>query len=137
MNRTDVLFVEDPWLRMLYVREPGSKIPKKFYDGRHAVLLQDFRYLVNGEIRFVPTGLLFDGGTIPRFLWEEVGGPFEYYVPAYIVHDWMCRLANAAPKKDYARLREEADDLFYFSLIALGCPRTKAKMMWLAVRAAA
>lgn len=140
MSRKKVSFPADPLLKMLYVPEKG--IPRKYYDGRHAMLLREFVcVLKDGQEVRTPCGFVFDGGSIPRFLWDKVGGPFEFYVPAYIIHDWLCAQAEqqreAGNECVYQDLREYADDLFLECLLALGCPRVKAHAMWVGVRAVA
>lgn len=135
MKNIAAYFPMDPLLRMLYVQEPG--IPKKYYDGRHAMLLREFRYLPRmGNPVVADSGFVFDGGTIPRWCWSVIGGPFEFALPAYIIHDWLCDNAEAHPK-EYDQLRFWADQTFYDILIILGYSKAKAGLMYEAVRTAA
>lgn len=70
----------------------------------------------------------FDGASIPQSLWSIYGCPFGglYTAPACI-HD--------ALYASHIFSKKESDKLFYKAMIACGVESTKAKQMYLAVRA--
>lgn len=60
------------------------------YDIHRFILLEDFEY--NGHI--VPKGYITDGATIPRLLWFIYPPNRPDYLPAAIVHDYLCDEEN-------------------------------------------
>ena len=78
----------------------------------------------------VPADFLFDGASIPRILWEEIGSPFQprFMAPA-LVHDWIYRAEDHCGFS-----RKEADKLFKKLLLANGVDEDLAKSMYAGVR---
>lgn len=80
-----------------------------------------------GEHYPAHSGLIFDGASIPRFLWPIMGGPFEGdYRLAAIIHDQLCR-DRCIPSPLVHRI-------FYEAMRASGVPGWRAWLMWAAVR---
>lgn len=76
----------------------------------------------------VNSGFEFDGASIPESLWSIYGCPFGglYSAPSCI-HDVLYA--------SHIFSRKESDKLFHKAMIACGVEETKAKQMYLAVRA--
>jgi hypothetical protein len=82
----------------------------------------------DGTIYSAPSGMVFDGASIPRSAWSWIGHPYDHrYLPAAIIHDWLYQTQHTT--------RRRADDLFREALRANGVNRVRATTMWLAVRA--
>lgn len=84
-------------------------------DNLNATLVEPMRVEVApiGSIE-VPAGFSTDGRSIPWWLWSLSGGRFEpRYLPAAIVHDWLCD--EARQRNDYP-LRVIADAVFFYVL---------------------
>lgn len=81
----------------------------------------------------VPVGYETDGRSIPRGLWWLTGHPFEgRYLPAAVVHDWLC---DAARQQGNYGLRVLADAVFFYVLEQTpGVNRFLRASMYLAVR---
>jgi len=78
-----------------------------------------------GEIT-VPPDFVLDGASVPKiFCWyaDEEGAA----LPAAIIHDYEYSVKEAS--------RREADARFYRNLVGAGIRRSKAWVMWAAVRA--
>ena len=75
---------------------------------------------------YVSRGFVWDGASIPRGLWEEVGCPMDYAF-ASCIHDALYR----------SRLmdRKTADKIFHSALIESGVSKLTAKIIYIAVRA--
>ncbi len=56
-------------------------------------LLADFTYVdKDGTHYTAPKGDVTDGGSIPRWAWSFVGGPFSgLYLKPAVIHDNLCR----------------------------------------------
>jgi len=78
----------------------------------------------------VPVGFSWDGASIPRFLWPEIGSPFspKFLAPA-MVHDYLYSLGRSS-----GYTRKKADKLFLKLLIANGVSKELAKIMYAGVR---
>lgn len=93
-------------------------------NGRCAVLLTDFVY-DDGERVVVPSGMVTDWSSIPRFFWRVLA-PWEY-PEAGLVHDWLYRHPGG-------RQRAACDRIYRDILAGLGCPIWKRLAAWSAVR---
>lgn len=81
----------------------------------------------------VPKGFVFDGASIPRWLWSLVGSPQTgRYRDAAIIHDWLYYRGRVWPR-DY-RPRKDADRVFYEAMRANGVGYERATLMYWAVR---
>lgn len=91
-----------------------------------------------GEIKavLVPKGYKTDGATIPRFLWEEVGSPFQpNFITAALVHDFHCEVHDGVITLNSQKISvDEMSDLFFELLEADGVSILKALTMEQAVR---
>ena len=144
--------------------EPHTKIPlcgSRYHQGfwcsprlvmlpepRNMLLLEDFKYTRPFEGGFYEftgrEGLIFDGKSIPKFLWDS-----RYMSPytglgryAAVIHDQMHLDARAISKdgsnaglEAAMKLRALADELFGEMLIHSGVAVPKAHNMTLAVKA--
>lgn len=89
----------------------------------------------NGEIISVPTGFESDGASVPWWCWWLVGHPFDAFLLAALIHDFLCFEPNRAMRHPgtvhrimYEVMRwQVAHDLL---------PRWKAEVVYLAVRVA-
>ncbi len=96
-------------------------------DGRRFVLESKFDY-TDGKSRVwtAPTGLLYDGASIPKPFWSTIGGPFEgLYREAAVVHDAAC----CAQTADW----RAAHHMFYEAMRCSGVGMLQAKTMFYAV----
>lgn len=76
----------------------------------------------------VPTGFETDLASVPRFLWPIFAPHDPRYAAAAVLHDCLYRWDGFT--------RVVADAVFYEAMRALGTPRWKAKLMYIAVRLA-
>jgi len=85
-------------------------------------------YKGNTKTFLVPTGLRYDGASIPRPLWVTIGQPFNPdFIRAAFIHDkWYKELIKTVS-------RAYADEVFYHILLADGVTRFRAYKMYLAV----
>ena len=75
----------------------------------------------------IPAYFLYDGASIPWFAWVAIYTPFHPDVmAASLVHDWLYVSHQCS--------RKEADQIFYSILILNGVNKTKAKLMYRALR---
>lgn len=101
----------------------------RYVDGEDWILMEDLVYVTrNFDKITVPKGFVTDFASIPRPLWSIVGEPSGPWAPAAVVHDFCYRTKFLS--------RVEADQLFRDACIELGVRRTKAWVMWLALRSA-
>lgn len=74
----------------------------------------------------IPAGWEFDGASIPRLFWKVIGEPTDKkFRVAAMVHDWLYGVR-------YNRL--VADQIFYKLLVQAGVSKSKASLMYTAVR---
>lgn len=100
-------------------------------------------YLSSNEYIDVEHGFVSDGVTLPPILcWLRPFVPRWQYAKAVIVHDKLCKETSAtlhilrAGGWDFRHMpRAEIDREFKTALIALGCPKFKAQIYYLGVRA--
>ena len=90
-------------------------------------LLSDVSVSVNGWNITVYKGFTWDGASIPKSLWSEVGCPIDYAVES-LVHDALYR-TNLLSK-------DIADDILYSLLVSNGVSDVIANAMYLAVSVA-
>jgi hypothetical protein len=101
----------------------------QFIDGDRWKLVEDLIYVTRNIERIdVPKGFITDFASIPRVLWTLVGEPSGPWGPAAVVHDFIYQTGFLP--------RVEADQVFRDAMIELGVRRTKAWLMWAAVRTA-
>ena len=83
----------------------------------------------------VPAGFEWDGASIPRFLWDRLGGPMSSgNGEASLVHDWM-RAHRVEPTDDGITFTlDYGDAMFREILLYRGKSRWKAWWMWAGVR---
>jgi len=74
----------------------------------------------------VPSGFVTDGASIPRIFYTLIGGPYQEFIEAATIHDFMC-----VNSKIYTR--KEADDTFLEIMTELGVKEWKRDLMWRAV----
>ncbi len=73
----------------------------------------------------VPEGFITDGASIPKFLWEEIGSPYQpKFITAAIVHDWFC-------ENDWEV--DEMSEVFYELLLDSDVGSVKAALMYKSV----
>jgi len=132
-------FSGNPKLEFLYLTPKDWTVDPEFLDGRHAILLENISFVdKKGRKHTAKAGLVTDGGSIPRRLWDEIGGPYMFCLLAYIIHDWYCERARHLRDNDgegYDTLRKEADDLFLEMLEWINDNIGLIKVTWLKRRA--
>ena len=81
----------------------------------------------DGNLYIAPRYTRSNGASIPRLLWSCLGHPFQHDTrrPA-VMHDHHYTLADMP--------RARADAIFYESMIANGCRRSKARAFYWGVR---
>lgn len=95
-------------------------------DGLHHVLTKPLQYTTKGfETIDVPTGFWTDGASVPRILWR-IYPPFGEYFRAAVVHDFMYYRG--------AFVRSKCDAIFREAILACGCNRVTAWILWSGVR---
>lgn len=83
----------------------------------------------------VPAGYKTNGADIPRLLWRLFPPNSPEYMPAVVVHDYLCDIADEATLKDERkRAFLEADLAFKEMLQRLGVPKWKVALFYRAVR---
>ena len=102
-------------------------------DGGHYRLLKPYIYNTNkGGVIAVPKGYITNGADIPRFFWRLYPPFSPEYMPAVIVHDYLCDIAeqdgNDKEKFKYA------DEIFREILLKLGVSKVRATLFYKAVR---
>jgi hypothetical protein len=102
-------------------------------DDRLMELLADLTFVrANGDRWTARRGLIFDGASIPRFLWSLTGSPFDGdYREAAIIHDQYCKDGRAGVSPyDSGTVHR----VFYEAQRALGVSAWRARVKWAAVR---
>lgn len=107
----------------------------EYIDGIEWKLLHDVAYRTyTGETCTVRKGFVFDWASIPRpmfWLYPPAGSSGNPYGIAALFHDWLYCHRKIGGREI---TRSQADDLFYEIMRYVGCRRTLAVTMWLAVR---
>lgn len=98
-------------------------------DGYRRKLLEDVVYHVGGpdskdEVR-VPAGFVWDGGSVPRFLWSLLD-PWGSASKAFLLHDYLYRTQT--------RSRLVSDAIFMEAMEVLGVGFIKRKILYRGVR---
>jgi len=82
-------------------------------DGHTFVLTEDFTYTdADGQKHTTPAWSRIDGGTIPRFFWRVIGGPFMFAVEAYAIHDGYCKRSEKMAWREMKKYRAVGDRVF-------------------------
>lgn len=100
----------------------------RLLDGTRLVeLLEDFTYLdPRGKAWTATTGLIFDGASIPQYVWSFTGGPYDgLYRNAAIIHDQACG--------DMFEPSNSVHLMFYEACRCGGVDEHKAKLLYWAV----
>lgn len=90
-------------------------------------LLSEFIYQESGN-KFikVPKGFRTDGASIPKPFWSIVGNPFEEYMEAAVIHDYLYRTGTGTKK--------HADKVFLQAMKDSGVNPIKRRTMYYAVK---
>lgn len=113
----------------------GAKIGKHQFDTPITQVVHGTdteRFTFNYRVRllgyqiFISKGFIYDGASIPRFLWSIIGCPFRpKYRAVALVHDYLYSI--------YAD-RKLADQIFKQMLLDAGVSKVKAATMYRALR---
>ena len=92
--------------------------------------------LDNGDLITVPKGYQTNGADIPRIFWRLYPPYSPEYMPAVVIHDYLCDKAveTAKDKKDLQALFLYADNAFREILEKLNIKQSKVKTFYNAVR---
>ena len=92
--------------------------------------------LDNGDLITVPKGYQTNGADIPRLFWRLYPPYSPEYMPAVVIHDFLCDRAveTAKDKKDLQDLFLYADNAFREILEKLNIKQSKVKTFYNAVR---
>ena len=92
--------------------------------------------LDNGDLITVPKGYQTNGADIPRLFWRLYPPYSPEYMPAVVIHDFLCDKAieTAKDKKDLQDLFLYADNAFREILEKLNIKQSKVKTFYNAVR---
>jgi len=116
----------------------GPLLTEQLSDGRNMRLLDDFGYVDDkGVLHLAPADFIYDGGSIPRFLWRLIGSPFTGKArKAYPIHDY--ERAEALKIEDVDR-REEviaySDATLHDICEFVGVRRWRRRLMYVGIRA--
>ena len=105
-------------------------------DSGHYRLLKTYLYTTNvGSAIIVPKGYITNGADIPRFFWRLYPPFSPEYLPAVIIHDYLCDIADSmTDKSSMADAFKFADDVFREILLKLGVSKIKTSLFYKAVR---
>ncbi len=94
---------------------------------RRCVLKRNFGYRDPFGVSWqAPAGDETDGASIPEFLWDQVGKPFDDdLVQAAVIHDFYC--------KNRVRSWQQTHRVFYDALISSGVPKSRADLLYAGV----
>lgn len=84
----------------------------------------------NGE-QILPESIHTDGGSIPRPFWNLPGMDPTYYMPAYVLHDYM--FERHEKRKGVPCSFDEANLILAEMLVALNCPRERVVLIYEAI----
>jgi hypothetical protein len=87
----------------------------------------------------IPRGFMWDGASIPQFLWSIIGFyPGGIMLPPSVVHDWIyiCKgwLVNEEDGTIFYMSRKECDLLFRAHMIHVGMPDRKLNLAYKGVK---
>lgn len=88
----------------------------------------------DGRSWMVPKGFLTDFGSVPAVVDWIIPAIESLADPAYILHDY--HYAKHRAGEDVTVSRKDADDILYTALRVCGVGKTKARIIYWAVRAA-
>lgn len=105
-------------------------------DSGHYELVKPYRYTCNnGTMIFIDKGYITNGADIPRFFWRLYPPFSPEYLPAVIVHDYLCDVADSDTDKTGRFVKFHfADNVFREMLTKLGVSKVKVTMFYNAVR---
>lgn len=102
-----------------------------WHNGERLICItEDYGALTECGFVTIKAGFLSDGASIPRVCWSIIGHPYEGYLQAAAVHDWLYRKGNG-----YDFTRAEADMVLRDLMEDLGYSWAKRWAFWSAVRA--
>lgn len=117
-------------------RFAGLPLQVEHVDGPTWELIREVTYYTKaGWLCTVGPPFRFDFASVPRmlqWLYPPAGTKGNPYGIAALIHDWLLTHRKIGGR---SITRKEADDLFLEILLYLGCRKTLAYTMWLAVRA--
>jgi hypothetical protein len=100
----------------------------KFYSDLILTPLPEHKYILLEEYRYkdvvVPVGFVTNGADIPRVFWSFYPPNKSDYLPAVVVHDYLCSIGEY----------EKADRYFREILVALGSSVFDVFVLWGGVR---
>lgn len=91
----------------------------------HLPLFYEVKELGSGDHISVPKGFVTDLASTPRIIWAFIP-PFGLHAAAAVLHDYGYGVKD--------RSRSEYDRIFREAMLVLGVRKSKAYVMWLAVR---
>jgi hypothetical protein len=123
-------------------------------------LRKDNHYCLRGDYTYIwrynklthkitiPNGFVYDGASVPRFLWSIFDiYPDGIHRPASLIHDYIYKRKGCLPIQQYCIYyidgwistqykwtRRDADRLFFRILRESGVPKFKRRIMYYAVR---
>jgi len=98
------------------------------------VLYEEYTYLRPEWNVTIPEGFVWDGASVPRFLWSISGiRPDGRIRAAALVHDYLYRYGGKVPSCSRVFTRKEADRLFYEMIREAGGSWWTAWRAWFAV----
>ena len=91
------------------------------------ILVKNFRYQYKeNDIIEVPSGFRSDGASIPTVVWLPIGNPFEEYLEAAVIHDYLYRKGIGT--------KSHADKVFLQGMKDLKVNAVKRRVMYWAVK---
>lgn len=92
--------------------------------------------LDNGDLIIIPKGYETNGADIPRLFWRIYPPYSPDYMPAVVIHDYLCDIAaeKAQNKQELQELFLYADNAFREILDKLNISKSKVKIFYNAVR---
>lgn len=106
-------------------------------DNGHYIVKKTYNIkLNNGDLIIVNKGYRTNGADVPRALWRLYPPYSPEYMPAVVIHDYLCDKA-VETAKDKKELQEKflyADNAFREILEKLDISKTKIKIFYNAVR---
>lgn len=123
-------------------------------DNIKVIPTRDRRFLVSESFEFngvkIPEGFKTNGANIPRIFWIFLPPNHPEYLPASIIHDYMCDVAGGVVKdenlenlynvnpvtiyENKIKLFYEADKLLYKAMLEMKCSKIKSKVFYCSVR---
>ena len=107
-----------------------GELLSRHMNGKHRQLTRALGYTTNVVIPYaliiVPMDFIYDGASIPRFLWSVVGHPFGKYAPAAVLHDYLYTYHKYP--------RRTVDKIFLEAMCVIGVKGWRRRIMYAAVR---